>query len=57
MTPALNILLAILLLTPLAVLRAADVAGDAILTNGHAPDSRYTSYVPRLVEELQKRFP
>jgi uncharacterized sulfatase len=26
-------------------------------TNGPAPDSRYTSYVPRLIEGLQKRFP
>jgi uncharacterized sulfatase len=38
--------------------RAAPLAAvfKSIPTNGPAPDARYNSYVPRLVEELQKRF-
>jgi uncharacterized sulfatase len=51
----------------LAALNSLDALGSkaaplasvfkSIPTNGPAPDARYTSYVPRLVEELQKRFP
>jgi uncharacterized sulfatase len=39
--------------------KAAPLAAmfKSIPTNGPAPDARYNSYLPRLVEELQKRFP
>ena len=51
----------------LAALNALDAIGSkaaplaalfrSIPTNGPAPDARYTSYVPRLAEDLQRRFP
>lgn len=51
----------------LAALNALDALGPkaaplaalfkSVPTNGPAPDARYKSYVPRLAEELQRRFP
>jgi uncharacterized sulfatase len=39
--------------------KAAPIAAvfQSIPTNGPAPNARYTSYVPRLLEGLQRRFP
>ena len=50
----------------MAVLNALDALGDntssvadaikAMPANGKVPDPRYSSYVPRLLEDLQARF-